>query len=253
MSNSQREHGAARQTRSVDYVAIEQALQAFVDKVVSYSMNRTTTGGPTQDELVEMAAAVFPIVQAILPGEPWVRGRPSYLNQFEHMRESALRALGVVRNRESIEAMLGPQGPQISAAGLHPWVWGSAATLWDTGHFRQAVQNAATSVDVHLQNKLGRRDLHGAKAVREAFSSNGPEPGRPRLRVPGDRATPTWQARQDGARDFALGCIQGLRNPATHDLEELDEQVALEQLAALSVLSRWIEECEVELVSDGGE
>jgi hypothetical protein len=36
-----------------------------------------------------------------------------------------------------------------------------------------------------------------------------------------------------------------IRNPATHDLAQPDGQVALEYLAALSILARWIDEAEV--------
>jgi hypothetical protein len=40
---------------------------------------------------------------------------------------------------------------------------------------------------------------------------------------------------------FAEGCYAGIRNPASHDEGELDEQSALEQLAASSVLARWVD------------
>lgn len=39
--------------------------------------------------------------------------------------------------------------------------------------------------------------------------------------------------------------MMAIRNLATHDLNEPDEQVALEQLAALSVLARWIDDAKV--------
>jgi Protein of unknown function (Hypoth_ymh) len=39
-----------------------------------------------------------------------------------------------------------------------------------------------------------------------------------------------------------------IRNPASHYTAELDEQVALERLAALSVLARAIDEARVETV-----
>ena len=38
---------------------------------------------------------------------------------------------------------------------------------------------------------------------------------------------------------------QGIRNPQAHPSENISEQEALEQLAALSVLARWVDECEV--------
>jgi hypothetical protein len=49
--------------------------------------------------------------------------------------------------------------------------------------------------------------------------------------------------------EFGAGCFEGIRNPAAHEHGLiLSEQVALEQLAAFSLLARWIEECEVETV-----
>jgi len=40
--------------------------------------------------------------------------------------------------------------------------------------------------------------------------------------------------------------MEGIRNISTHVTNEPDEQAALEQLAALSVLARWIDEAEIE-------
>jgi hypothetical protein len=49
---------------------------------------------------------------------------------------------------------------------------------------------------------------------------------------------------------LGAGCFEGIRNPAAHeDGLSLPEQMALEQLAAFSVLARWIDECTVEAAS----
>jgi hypothetical protein len=40
---------------------------------------------------------------------------------------------------------------------------------------------------------------------------------------------------------FAAGCYKAIRNPAAHiPLDELSEDEALEQLAAFSILARWV-------------
>jgi hypothetical protein len=55
------------------------------------------------------------------------------------------------------------------------------------------------------------------------------------------------RSRQQGALDFGAGCFAAIRNPAAHEHAlEPGDQVALEQLAALSLLARWIDECTVE-------
>ena len=49
--------------------------------------------------------------------------------------------------------------------------------------------------------------------------------------------------------EFGAGCFEVIRNPAAHQHGlVLTEQVALEQLAAFSLLARWVDECEVETV-----
>ena len=51
-----------------------------------------------------------------------------------------------------------------------------------------------------------------------------------------------------GGREFGAGCFMGIRNPASHEHDlDLPEPLALEQLAAFSLLARWIEECGVEV------
>ena len=50
---------------------------------------------------------------------------------------------------------------------------------------------------------------------------------------------------------FGRGCAQGIRNLNAHGTGELPKQEALEYLAALSVLARWVEACEVVSVPDG--
>jgi len=49
--------------------------------------------------------------------------------------------------------------------------------------------------------------------------------------------------------NFGFGCFAAIRNPLGHlpnDEVELDEQTALEPLAALSLFARWIDEADVE-------
>ncbi len=47
-----------------------------------------------------------------------------------------------------------------------------------------------------------------------------------------------------------MGCAQGIRNPQAHPSPDITEQEAQEQLAALSVLARWVDEREPVGVDD---
>lgn len=159
----------------------------------------------------------------------------------------ALRAIGkLTLGAEAVERVK-PDSPDLVADQLHPWVWQAAAPLWDAGNRQEAVHAAARSVNARLQQKLGRRDAADAKLCREAFSLNDAVPGQPRLRFAGDRTSETWRSRQNGGNQLGAGCYEGIRNPAAHEHGlDLPDQVALEQLAAFSLLARWVDECAVE-------
>ena len=156
---------------------------------------------------------------------------------------------GVLRGREPRAAIMGPKGPQLSADELHPWVWGVAASLWDDGYRREAVQAAATAIfDSHLRAKLG---LPKAKPHELAgtFASSDPTLGNPRLRLPGyTKGSDSWNSAHDGAAALGRGCALAIRNIATHSVDQPEEQVALEALAALSLFARWADEASVETV-----
>jgi len=236
----------------VNYVWIEQELQSFVDAIDSYS-GRVVNGqgqiavpSVTEEELLQRSAAMKAVVDVVAPGKAWWLAERGYTYTFDHVREAALEALGIVRARDDFQKYLTTPAPKLAADGFHPWVWLAAASLWDTGHYRAAVQAAATSVDIHLQALVGRRDVTGTGLAREALGAEAPGPSKPRLRVPGDRNAKSWKSRQAGLRDFAAGCFEAVRNPAAHELEELEEAEALEQLAALSLLARWLNGCELE-------
>ncbi len=182
---------------------------------------------------------------------------PDGLNEAINAQAIVMRALGILNDRDEWTANLGPgrsvlervhameERLALPADRLHPWVWDAARPLLDSGQFRQAVQAAATAINAHTQRKLARQDVTDDKLMQEAFSDKPAGPGRHRLRCPGDPSNPTVQSRQRGALQYAVGCFFAIRNPATHEHAEWDQQIALEYLAALSVLARWIDDWKI--------
>jgi uncharacterized protein (TIGR02391 family) len=158
------------------------------------------------------------------------------------------RGLGVLEDQEEWATRLAPDAPALPADRFHPWVWESARTLWSTQHYRQAVQAAATAITAHTQTKLGRRDLSDKKLMEAVFSTS-PRPGMPRLLVnTNGLSEDTAKSLQAGVLSFAVGCFLAIRNPATHEYgDDWDEQTALECLAALSALARWIDAAQVDI------
>jgi hypothetical protein len=154
-------------------------------------------------------------------------------------REALLRAAEVRNN-------LGDDAPEISAANLHPWVWSGAESLWASGHHRSAVEDAAKKVNAETQNKIGRREISETDLFKQAFSLDAPSSSKARLRRMKDDGSETYKSMQRGAMALAEGIYAGIRNPFNHaDPKDIGEQVALEYLAALSVLARWVDESTV--------
>lgn len=162
-------------------------------------------------------------------------------------KNAALTAAGLCQYGAEAALRMRPDAPELAADQFHPWVWEAARPFWESGNRTEAVGVAARAVNSRLQQKLGRRDLSEGNLCRKAFGLNAAKPGEAQLRFAGDRTSDTWKSRQVGAESFGVGCFAGIRNPAAHEYGlALDEPVALEQLAALSLLARWIDECIVE-------
>ena len=201
--------------------------------------------------------------EAIAKREPLVEGIAGVLDRASVVLVSSgprraiavtNRLIGILENREDHERILGPSGPALAASRLHQWVWSAAANLWDDGHYGAAVEAASKKVELQTQKKLRSRKRYGKDLYAQAFSTDDPKPDAPRLRFPHvDEAEEkaTWTSAHEGAQHLGMGCAQGIRNLRAHPSEDISEpdedekQEALEHLAALSVLARWVDACEV--------
>lgn len=246
----------------VDHDWMRQRLEAFETMITEYIELKTQRPTVAQNAFPGLARGINPrakILRAELYGaEPTVKKilgslDPELTKNFSLERaggESAARnqvrrGLGILRDRDEWTTRLAPDGPSLPADQFHPWVWDAARTFWESKHFRAAVHAAASAISAHLQDKLGRRDVTDAALVQEALSPSSPEPGKPRLRIPGDQKSPDVKSLQRGTLLLGQGAYAALRNPAAHGVSDLPEQEALEQLATFSVLARLIEQCQV--------
>ena len=184
-------------------------------------------------------------------GETWNTGALRW--ELNGAINTTIRLVGILKNRDIEERIFGPIGPTLAASGLHPWVWHAAVNLWDGGHYKQAVNAAAAAVEEQTQLELDRGDLSGADLYTQAFKAGkvGETPDGRRLRFPhldelteDGKRNQSWVSAHEGAMHFGRGCAQGIRNLNAHGTGELPEQEALEYLAALSVLARWVDACE---------
>lgn len=128
-------------------------------------------------------------------------------------REAATRARAQLQRADEIRQNLGDDAPELSAADLHPWIWSGARSLWQSGHFVQAVRDAVTKLNAEAQNKVGRRDVSETDLFKQSFSLDEAKAGKLRLRrlAPEDSDTYLRAAWSDGV---CRGGVCGHSQPA---------------------------------------
>ncbi|PVC84308.1 hypothetical protein DBP20_18150 [Streptomyces sp. CS131] len=196
---------------------MRERLRGFEQTAAQHWRVRSVNGDTTQEQrwLFEDEPTINRILRHLSPDKPGlgVLGQDDWQGLTINLGEVS-RGLGILADMDEWATRLAPEAPSLPADRLHPWVWDAARTFWESAHYRAAVHAAATS-------------------------------GRPRLRIPGDPGDPGVQTRQRGALQLGQGAYSALRNPAAHEIGDLDEQEALEQLAVFSLIARLINQCQV--------
>jgi hypothetical protein len=164
---------------------------------------------------------------------------------FKQARKAIIQAISILANREELARITGPVGPRLQASELHPAIWGAAATLWDNGHFRQAVQTAASALEGLVQAIAGPGVSGENLAI--LFSLSDPTAGSPRLRIRNvDPSSRTWKSAHDGAAALVRGAFLGVRNLTSHPgWPEPNASEAPEMLAVLSYVAHRIDRCDI--------
>lgn len=186
------------------------------------------------------------IIERVLPGEIFAIDPLDDEHWQWRARTVISRALGVVKNRAEILEFLGPSGPSMPADDLHPVIWNAASELWRIEHYRAAVASAATFLNAYIQVKSTRVDLSDKNLMSQVFSASEAAHDQPRLRWNGPGTAQTKNSMLQGLMAYAQGVSMTIRNPAAHETDERPRQTALEQLAALSLLARWVDDCELD-------
>ncbi len=224
-----------------------QELDKFIEQTVMRNASgggvfttRNVTAAPDA-EVTKQAHVVEQILDRVIPG--WSsRYNEARNNRWTGHREAAIRAREALLRKQELDENLGENAPEFSAAELHQWVWSGAQSLWQSGHYREAVEGTIKKLNAEAQNKVGRHDVSETDLFKQAFSLDAPKTGKARLRRMKDDGSHTYKSVQRGAMNFAEGVFAGIRNPLSHETDqELSEQEALEYLAALSVLARWVD------------
>jgi hypothetical protein len=164
---------------------------------------------------------------------------------FTRAHVAIVEAIAILAQREELAEIVGPVGPRLVASELHPAIWGAAASLWDDGHIRSAVQTAATALEGLLQGIAGPA-LSGENLA-GLFSLTDPTAGSPRLRLRDvDPASRTWRSAHEGAAALVRGTFMGVRNLVSHPgWPEPTSREGLEMLAVLSYVAHLIQRSDV--------
>jgi hypothetical protein len=226
-----------------------QELHTFVD--ITTLVSPPTTPGIVHNgdnryargrgEIPAAAQVVEQVLDRVLPN--WRKEiDEDRKRRWQQHREAAKRAIAQLEREAEIRERIGDNAPLLDAARLHPWIWEGARSLWQSGHYREAVRAASVKLNAETQNKLGIRDMSETALFQLAFSADDPSPSKPRLRLPEDDGGKTSLSSRRGIMAFAEGCFAAIRNPTSHDVQdELPDHEALEQLAAFSILARWVD------------
>jgi len=200
-------------------------------------------------DVTKQAQVVEKIFDRVIPN--WrTQIKNSKNNRWTRHREAAIRAREELIRKQEVEENLGENAPELSAAELHPWIWDGAKSLWQSGHYREALGGAIRKINAETQNKVSRRDVCETNLFKQAFSMDQPKPDAARLRRIQPDGSDTYKSVQRGPMALAEGVFAGIRNPLSHEVDqEQSEQQALEYLAALSVLARWADQSDVEAAS----
>ncbi len=223
-----------RRRSAASAVPADSAAQQLVDVVIP------------EDRIINQVPVVERILDRVTPDwRSTVSKDPR--NRWTQHKEAAQRAYTLLTREAEIRERLGDGAPTIDTDRLHPWAWKGARSMWASRHYRQAVVDALKKVTAEAQNKTGRHDLAETDLFKQLFSLDEAKAGRPRLRLRDDDGSDTHRSVHRGAMALAEGLFAGIRNVVSHTVAETDadEQRALEQLAAVSVLARWVDDARV--------
>ncbi len=173
----------------------------------------TVMRGP-ETQTSARAHVVEQILDRVLPG--WRRDRPKKDDDYAWLRDQTARAKAALQRSAELTEKLGDNAPDMDAANLHPWAWENGKSYWNTGHYHQAVMQAAIRINAETQTKLGRMDVSETALFNAAFSLDEPKPNAPRLRLMEDDGSKTYENLHRGARAFADGLYTAIRNPGMH-------------------------------------
>ena len=95
--------------------------------------NSNSTGHPlwreTDSQIHEQLPLILRIAARADPELPAKLKEDSYGWPYHRTMEASRQLAGLLGSIEETERILGPVGPKLAAANLHPWIWNAAVDL----------------------------------------------------------------------------------------------------------------------------
>jgi len=128
---------------------------------------------------------------------------------------------------------------------FHPKVVETSKSLFETGHYAQAIFEAFKAINNFVKEKTGQ-SLDGKDLMAKVFREQGPLIKLNKLKTQSERDE------QEGFKFLFMGAMVGIRNPKAHDnVIQTDPYRTLEYLSFASLLMRRIEEGKVAQSREG--
>lgn len=115
---------------------------------------------------------------------------------------------------------------------LHPEIARACSSLFENGHYAEAVETACKVLDMLVKMRSMRMDPSGTELMQLVFS-----PKSPVLRF-NDQLNDSEKSEQQGMMFLFAGAMLALRNPRAHGLVEDHPESAVEYLSFLSMLAK---------------
>ena len=127
------------------------------------------------------------------------------------------RALGILRSWEEMTSLQQTAGePVLPMSLLDPVISEVALPLWLAGKYRQAVNDAATSLSSFAQARIGRHDISDKDLMEKGFSEKDPESGKAACGAPvTGKAKPSGLSRRERGRSPSARSRPSATRPTT--------------------------------------
>jgi uncharacterized protein (TIGR02391 family) len=163
------------------------------------------------------------------------------LEAFERQRKKVLAKLNA--NLELLQERLADSAESEGFSPLHAYksldlhseISRATNSLYETGHYANAIEDAVKALNALVRLRSGVDDLDGVKLMTTVFS-----PEKPALKF-NALADVSDKDEQRGFMMMFAGAVAGLRNPRAHKLIQDDPERALEFIAFVSLLAKLLD------------